>query len=63
MKKTAKQWKLQFKQNFIKKLLDASADNPQELWKLLRKANSSKSHKENDNPPPPFKLNGRSLII
>ena len=56
MKKTAKQQKYQFKQNFIKKLLDASADNPQELWKLLRKANSSKSHKENDDTFEPIDL-------
>jgi len=56
LKKTAKQKKYQFKQNFIKKLLDASADNPQELWKLLRKAYSSKSHKENDDTFEPIDL-------
>ncbi|CAC5380402.1 unnamed protein product [Mytilus coruscus] len=56
LKKCAIRKKTQFRQNFIKKLLDAKTENPQEFSKLLKEANSY-THKNintssNDNLQP-----------
>jgi hypothetical protein len=48
LKRVAKRKKYQFKQNFINKLLESKGDNPQEMWKLLRKASEYSSNNQID---------------
>jgi hypothetical protein len=48
LKRVAKRKKHQFKQNFMNKLLETKGDNPQEMWKLLRKASEYSSNNKID---------------